>query len=468
MLLRARLSRIYYRKKFFHYALEPLNALKGLGIYESVLVLLSYLRWQLAPYRREKRSKNASPSDLEEAFFRPSSNPISEKVWGISCSELNAEWAAQRIKNLSLRWILVHMFLKPGNKIRSLIEEFHYPRFGPGMMWNAVRQRVQERGGVCFLNAEVIKVQHHRNRLNAVVILKDGLETTVKGTDFISSMPITEFVHKLDPPPPSQVLRAAAKLRYRDFVTVCLVISNPNLFPDNWIYIHDPQVKVGRIQNFKNWSSSMVPDPTKTGLGLEYFCNEGDDFWTMSDTELIDLAKKELAQIGLARPDEVLDGCVFRVPKAYPVYDVEYREHLATVKEYVTGLENFQTIGRNGLHRYNNQDHAMLTGILAARNLALGERNDLWNVNGDAEYHEEMSRTDSPVGREFPEDLSLRKNPSLIVSETNPRPKASSIFDSSPQIKFEKCGAVSAIGVSESPGEFRVNTLQMDIRHETT
>ena len=305
------------------------------------------------------------------------------------------------------------MFLKPGNKIRSLIEEFHYPRFGPGMMWNAVRQRVQERGGVCFLNAEVIKVQHHRNRLNAVVILKDGLETTVKGTDFISSMPITEFVHKLDPPPPSQVLRAAARLRYRDFVTVCLVISNPNVFPDNWIYIHDPQVKVGRIQNFKNWSSSMVPDPTKTGLGLEYFCNEGDGFWTMSDTELIDLAKKELAQIGLARPDEVLDGCVFRVPKAYPVYDVEYREHLATVKEYVTGLENFQTIGRNGLHRYNNQDHAMLTGILAARNLALGERNDLWNVNGDAEYHEEMSRTDSPVGREFPEDLSLRKNPAL-------------------------------------------------------
>jgi hypothetical protein len=203
-------------------------------------------------------------------------------------------------------------------------------------------------------------------------------------------MPITELVGKLDPPPPAEVLRATGQLSYRNFLTVCLIVDRPELFPDNWIYIHSPEVKVGRIQNFKNWSPDMVPDPRKTSLGLEYFCNEGDAVWTTPDAELVEMGKREIERIGLARSADVEDGCVVRVTKAYPVYDATYRDHLEMLRRFLGGLENLQTIGRNGLHRYNNQDHAMLTGMLAVRNLMLGEANDLWSVNTEQEYHEEV------------------------------------------------------------------------------
>ncbi len=203
-------------------------------------------------------------------------------------------------------------------------------------------------------------------------------------------MPVTEFIQKLNPRPPADVLEASKKLTYRDFLTVCLIVNKRELFPDNWIYVHEPNVKVGRIQNFKNWSPHMVPDPEKTSLGLEYFCTEGDALWNTSDAELIELGKREIDRIGLASYADIEDGCVFRVPKAYPVYDTDYQDYLTTIRTFVDGLENFQTIGRNGLHRYNNQDHAMLTGMLAVRNMALGQRNDLWSVNTEQEYHEEV------------------------------------------------------------------------------
>jgi hypothetical protein len=203
-------------------------------------------------------------------------------------------------------------------------------------------------------------------------------------------MPITEFVLRLDPPPPPEVAAAAKRLTYRDFLTVCLIVNRPDLFPDNWIYIQDPEVQVGRIQNFKNWSPDMVPEPSQSSLGLEYFCTEGDRLWSMPDADLIELAKRELELIGLARASDIADGCVFRVEKAYPVYDSDYQEYLEVMKDFVADLENFQTVGRNGLHRYNNQDHAMLTGMLAVRNVLEGERNDLWSVNADQEYLEEM------------------------------------------------------------------------------
>jgi hypothetical protein len=206
-------------------------------------------------------------------------------------------------------------------------------------------------------------------------------------------MPITDLIARLDPPAPEVVRAAARQLTYRDFLTVCLIFDSPDLFPDNWIYIHDPAVRVGRIQNFKNWSPHMVPDAGKTSLGLEYFCTEGDDLWTMRDEDLIALAKREVETIGLARAADCVDGCVRRVPKAYPVYDADYREHLDIVRGYVAGLENLQTIGRNGLHRYNNQDHAMMTGMLAVRNLVDGEENDIWAVNTDDEYHEVVRET---------------------------------------------------------------------------
>jgi protoporphyrinogen oxidase len=323
-------------------------------------------------------------------LFRTFFETYTEKVWGIPCTELKAEWAAQRIKDLSLKSAVLNMFLKPKNTIKSLIEQFHYPRLGPGMMWNAVKAEVERRQGTVRLNSPVVRINRTGRHIDSVVVSHDGREELIPGDDFISSMPVTELIKRLDPPAPPEVLAAAHHLKYRDFLTVVLIVNRPHVFEDNWIYIHDPQVKVGRIQNFKNWSPDMVPDPAKTSLGLEYFCTEGDAVWLTPDDELIEQGKREVERISLARAADIEDGCVVRVPKAYPVYDADYRVYLATIREFVDGLENLQTVGRNGLHRYNNQDHAMLTGMLAVRNMVLGQRNDLWAVNTDQEYHEEV------------------------------------------------------------------------------
>lgn len=389
-LKRPRLSRIYYKNKFFNYPLKPFNAISGLGIFEGFHIVASYLRWQVLPYRQEETFEQWVTNRFGKRLFQTFFESYTEKVWGIPCSKLKAEWAAQRIKDLSLKTAIVSMFLKPGDSIKTLIEEFNYPRQGPGMLWTAVQEQVEERGGTVQLNSDVIRINRQGNRITSVEVGCGGHSQTIPGTDFISSMPITEFLKRLNPPPPAEVLAAADNLTYRDFLTVCLIIDQPQLFPDNWIYIHEPGVKVGRIQNFKNWSPDMVPDPTQTSLGLEYFCNEGDELWTMSDAELVELGKQEITQIGLAAYEDVRDGCVFRVEKTYPVYDSNYTDHLDVIKEYLATLENFQTIGRNGLHRYNNQDHAMLTGMLAVRNSLFNETNDLWQVNAEQEYHEEL------------------------------------------------------------------------------
>jgi protoporphyrinogen oxidase len=389
-LRRPRLSRIYYKKKFFYYPLRALNTLLRLGPIESALIFFSYLRWRLFPHPVENTFEQWVTNRFGKRLFQTFFKAYTEKVWGIPCSELKAEWAAQRIKDLSLKAALLNMLWKPRKVIKTLIEEFHYPRLGPGMMWSAVRRVVEKRGGIVQVGAEVVAIRRKGNRIESVVISRDGKQEVVKGDYFISSMPITEFLKRLDPVPPPAVKGAADELKYRDFLTVCLIFNRRHLFQDNWIYVHDPDVKVGRVQNFKNWSPEMVPDPDKTSLGLEYFCNEGDELWTMTDADLIELGKKEMERIGLAQAADVEGGCVFRVKHAYPVYDSEYRTYLATIREFVDNLENFQTIGRNGLHRYNNQDHAMLTGILAVRNLIRGEKNDLWSVNADQEYHEEI------------------------------------------------------------------------------
>jgi hypothetical protein len=265
------------------------------------------------------------------------------------------------------------------------------------MMWNAVRAEVTGQGGTVRTESEVVAVEREGRHIRGIVVSANGTRETVSGTNFISSMPVTELIARLDPPAPPEVRAAAARLTYRDFLTVCLIVNEPALFPDNWIYVHDPAVRVGRIQNFKNWSPDMVPDRSKTSLGLEYFCDEGDELWRMTDAALVELAKREIARIGLARYEDVEDGCAVRIPKAYPVYDAAYREHLEVVRGFVDALDNLQTIGRNGLHRYNNQDHAMLTGMLAVHNLVHGERNNLWSVNADQEYHEEFSGPEARV-----------------------------------------------------------------------
>ena len=388
-LRRPRLSRIYYNGRFFYYPLRPIDALKGLGLCEGLLIFASYLKWQLVPYRREDTFEQWVTNRFGKRLFQTFFKTYTEKVWGISCSELKAEWAAQRIKDLSLRTALLNMFFKSKRTIKTLIEEFEYPRYGPGMMWEAIKSEVERRGGTVLMEAEVVRINRTGGRINSIVVRRNGHGDTIEGTEFISSMPLTEFVRRLEPPA-GAIIDAAARLRYRDFLTVMCIVDRPQVFPDNWIYVHDPGVQVGRIQNFKNWSPDMVPDATKTSLGLEYFCTEGDHLWRMSDEELIQLAKYELERIGLCRAGDVADGCVVRVPKAYPIYESDYREALSAVREFVDGLENFKTIGRNGMHRYDNQDHAMMTGILAVRSMVLGERHDLWEVNADQEFHEEI------------------------------------------------------------------------------
>ncbi|PPS45647.1 NAD(P)/FAD-dependent oxidoreductase [Chroococcidiopsis sp. TS-821] len=384
-----RLSRIYYKGKYYNYPLSLFNTLSNLGIFESFLILLSYLqaKWQPNPVEEnlEQWVINRFGKRLYKTFFKT----YTEKVWGIPCNEIQAEWAAQRIKGLSLKKAITNALFGTNNT-KTLIKEFDYPVLGPGMMWQKFQAAVEAQGGQVDLNSSVVRLEHDGKRIERVIVQQDGKLVSVAGDHFISSMPIATLIHRLDPLPPDAVLQAARNLNYRDFLIVALIVNREHLFPDNWIYIHSPEVKVGRIQNFKNWSAAMVPDPTKTCLGMEYFCTKGDGIWTMSDTELLDLATSELAKLGLANAADVEDGVVIRQPKAYPVYDHEYRRHLKVIQDYLATFENLQTTGRNGMHRYNNQDHSMLTGWLAAKNI-LGENHDLWEVNTERSYYEEFT-----------------------------------------------------------------------------
>lgn len=389
-LIRQRLSRIYYAGKFFDYPLKPFNAVAGLGVIEGVRILLSYLWWRVFPYRDETTFEHWVTNRFGKRLFEVFFKSYTEKVWGIPCSELSAEWAEQRIKQLSLHSAVAQMLFKRRNQVRSLIQHFHYPRLGPGMLWESMRSRIEDRGGSVRLNTRVEAIRRDDWHITSILTDCDGVREEVPGTHFVSSMPITQLIKRLDPPAPELVRAAAAELNYRDFLTVCLIVNRRQVFRDNWIYVHEPQVKVARIQNFKNWSPDMVPDQNKTSLGLEYFCQAGDALWNSSDATLIKQAASELSQIGLVKETEVEDGCVFRIPNAYPIYDSRYRQHLQIIKEFVCQFDNLQTIGRNGLHRYNNQDHAMLTGIGAVRNALFADSIDLWSVNADHDYLEEI------------------------------------------------------------------------------
>jgi len=383
-----RLSRIFYKGRFFNYPLNLVNTLYNLGIIESLLILLSYFKAQLRPNPKEDTFEQWVVNRFGERLYKTFFKTYTEKVWGIPCDKIQADWAAQRIKGLSLRTAVINAIFG-SNNTKTLIKEFDYPSLGPGMMWQKFQEAVESKGGTVDLNTGVIRIERQGNRIQNITVKQDGNLVQLSGDRFISSMPITALVHRLDPPAPDEVIQAANSLSYRDFLIVALVVDQTDLFPDNWIYIHSPEVKVGRIQNFKNWSPEMVPDPSKTCLGMEYFCSQGDSLWERSDAELLDLATQELASLGLAQVDDVEDGVVIRQLKAYPVYDRDYRQHLEVIKNFLGTIENLQTIGRNGMHRYNNQDHAMLTGMLAVRNL-LGEQHDLWDVNTERSYHEEF------------------------------------------------------------------------------
>lgn len=386
-----RLSRIYYNGRFFSYPLEPKDALKQLGLGESIKIMLSYAKIKFFPYKQEDSLEEWVTNRFGRRLFSTFFKTYTEKVWGIECDKIGADWAAQRIKGLSLRTAVVNALFKVNNT-KTLIKEFDYPRLGPGMMWERFQEKLEAKGNPVQTNTRVVKLERDGTRITRVVASHDGQLQEFPAEQVISSMPVTLLLKSMDPPPPPEVMAAVDALSYRAFIIVPIVIDQADLFPDNWIYVHSPDVKVGRIQNFKNWSVAMVPDPSKTCLGMEYFCDEGDDLWNLTDTELLDLAAKEIGVLGLAPTRLVEDGCVIRQPKAYPVYDRDYQQHLKRIQSFLETFENLQTTGRNGMHRYNNQDHSMLTGVLAARNLLGDEYHDLWAVNTERSYHEQFTK----------------------------------------------------------------------------
>ncbi|MFN0006589.1 MAG: NAD(P)/FAD-dependent oxidoreductase [Planctomycetota bacterium] len=386
-----RLSRIHYRGKYFHYPLRARNVLASLGIFESVRCVLSYLWAQVSPSRIEENFEQWVSNRFGKRLYNIFFKTYTEKVWGIPCTEIRAEWAAQRIQNLSLAQAILNAasVQRRSTAIKSLIDEFRYPRLGPGQMWERTRDRLAEKGTVVLHKHLVTAIEVREGRVVAVRAKTPQGEARIEADHCISSMPVRELVRAIDPPVPPSIRASGEGLRYRDFLVVALILEGDDLFPDNWIYIHTPGVQVGRVQNFNNWSRAMVPVPGRTCLGFEYFCFEGDGLWTSPDAKLIELAKKELGILGLADSAKVIDGSVVRMEKAYPIYDGAYRAHLDLVREHVDAIPNLHLVGRNGLHKYNNQDHSMLTAMMAVENMQ-GAGHDLWAVNTDFEYHEEQ------------------------------------------------------------------------------
>jgi protoporphyrinogen oxidase len=392
-----RLSRIHYSGKYFDYPLKAGNALLGLGLWNTFLCVASYVRWHFKPYPVEENLEQWVTNRFGRRLFQIFFKTYTEKVWGLPCTEIRAEWAAQRIQGLSLAKAILNAasLQRRSDSIKTLINEFQYPRLGPGQMWERTAERVRALGGEVLMEHAVERLEVRDGRVVAVMVRTPSGGRRITGDHFVSTMALRNLVRAIEPAVPAEVGAAGDGLNYRDFLTVALVVDQEPLFPDNWIYIHTPGVKVGRIQNFNNWSRAMVPEAGKTCLGLEYFCFEGDNLWTSPDPDLIALARRELGELGLADGAKVVDGCVVRMPKAYPVYDAQYSSHLAVVREYLDGLANLHTVGRNGMHKYNNQDHSMLTAMLAVANLN-GASHDVWSVNTDFEYHEEQRMVPPP------------------------------------------------------------------------
>jgi protoporphyrinogen oxidase len=411
-IIRSRMSRIYYDRKFFHYPLKPADALFKLGFWRSTRIVASYLKARLRPIRPERSLEDWVVNRFGRLLFEIFFKTYTEKVWGTPTDTISADWAAQRIHGLSLIKAVTSALFGgrrkgKGEVIKTLIDSFHYPRLGPGQMWEMARDKVREGGSAVHHDRRVIRVEHDGSAVTAFVAQDGrGRLTRYHGEHFVSTLPIRELIRAMTPQPPRAVVEAAESLKYRDFLTVVLIVDRPETFPDNWIYIHEPGVRLGRIQNFKNWSPDLVPDQSKSSLGLEYFCFEGDDLWSMPDDQLVALGRREIDAIGLVSARDVIDGCVVRMPKAYPVYDDVYQSHLKVIRGWLANLTNLELAGRNGMHKYNNQDHSMMTALLAARNILGLGRFDTWKVNTDAEYHEDGPDAGAETGRNVPRRIS--------------------------------------------------------------
>ena len=405
-LLRPRMSRIYYRGRFFDYPLRPANALKNLGVVEAIRCLASYLWVRVRPPRDTTTFEGWTAARFGWRLYRMFFKTYTEKVWGVPATAISADWAAQRIKNLSLLNAITSSLLprrRSRTRITSLIEQFHYPRLGPGMMWERMAERVREQGSEILFDSKVMRLHRTGDVVSSVTVDSPAGPFRVETDQLISSMPLGDLVLAMDPPAPEPVQAAARGLSYRDFLTVALIVPAEDGFPDNWIYVHAPRVKVGRIQNYGRWSADMVKDGL-TCLGLEYFVFADDELWSLPDDELIRLAAGELAILGLVAPERVQRGFVARIRSAYPVYDEGYQERVDVIRDWLRAeVQNVQPVGRNGMHKYNNQDHSMLTAMLAVENLQ-GARRDIWSVNVEDVHHETgrsapmLRRSPAPTG----------------------------------------------------------------------
>jgi protoporphyrinogen oxidase len=399
---RPRLSRIFYGEKFYAYPLRAFEALKNLGVFTSALCMASYGWAKVTPISNPRTFHQWVRNQFGEKLFSIFFRTYTEKVWGMSCDDISADWASQRIKGLSLSGAVIDgvkrslgiktrpsATLGEQGGVKTLLESFRYPRKGPGMMWDAAAAKTRAQGGTILMDRSLVSLEWDADAGLWAIIARTGAgaSETFTARHVVSSAPITELSDAVVPRPASHA--HAHALRYRDFITVALIADAEATFPDNWVYIHDPSVKVGRVQNFLSWSPEMAP-PGYACLGLEYFCFEGDGLWTSADETLIDLAKVEIGKIGLIDPASVVDAAVVRQPKAYPVYDDLYASHVEAVRaEFDAAYPSLHLVGRNGMHKYNNQDHAMMTAMLTAQNILAGEkRYDVWQVNEDAEYGE--------------------------------------------------------------------------------
>lgn len=387
-LLRPRSSRIYYNKKFFDYPLKPFNALSNLGVFEAIRCVISYIFIKIKPPKNQDNFETWVVSRFGWRLYNIFFKTYTEKVWGVKADKIGADWAAQRIKSLSLGKAIINAFKgnNSGEVITTLIDKFKYPKYGPGMMWETAQRKLQEKNHTIIFNSKVTDIQK----------LENGYTVTTNNGDkynckfILSSMPLAHLPKVLNENFDDSIIDAGRALKFRDFLTVALVVDEEYSFPDNWIYIHDPDVRVGRVQNYGSWSPYLVKDG-KTCLGLEYFVNINDEMWNMEDADLIELGKKELENLQLVKKNVIQEGYVFRMPKAYPVYDLNYGKNVEKIATWLeNNHKNIFPIGRNGMHKYNNQDHSMMTAVKSVRNI-FGEKNNIWSINVDDDYHEEVN-----------------------------------------------------------------------------
>lgn len=380
-LVRPRLSRIYYRNKLFNYPLTPVNALFGLGIWEASGIILSYIKSKLFPFKEEKTFEQWVSNRFGKKLFTIFFKTYTEKVWGIPCEELLSDWSAQRIGKLSLFEAVKNSFLLNKNVTsKTLIDKFRYPKYGPGMMYEKMAKKIIQAGGEIILDADVKKIEYANGHIESILVEKAGKIVEYQAQNFISTVPINSLVKMISPQADEAVNEAARGLKFRSFISVSVILECPNPFLDNWIYIHSPAVKLGRIQNFQNWSPFMIDVENKTTLGLEYFCDAGDTFWQMSDDAMIEFALTEMEKLNFIKKQDFVAGFVSRVPKAYPMYQGDYADRLKIIRAYLDKFKNLQTIGRGGMFRYNNMDHSILAGLWAAKNI-MGEENNIWEIN---------------------------------------------------------------------------------------